>query len=422
MVAVTIACGNPDMSPESSQNQVPTSIPFAGATPTSSISSTPTQALNAPLSPPSEPTAVPVDVEPSSSVGEVSQLVEGLMQTGVEATYREGGPLIRYPTILGVVLLGQGDEVIANVARGLADVDQKNKMFPGTRFPLGAISDLFSVTAILQLHEEGKLNLDAPIGTVITDFPQGDKVSLYHLITHTSGLPHIGDLRFDSDDKSRRATDIALDHLAGRELRYDPGTKLNATGGDSPTPTDYLMVRYVIEQVSGQSYEQYLDEHVFRRAGMANTVIAKADVPVENRALGYTVGGRTDGRAPTQVDQEQVPRSSDDGLIVWSTGEDLFRWYRALINGELVGSELVERMFTPALKLSGNSGHVGYGWTIQRTAFGYTTFQVANLTGYNVEVRTIPDEDLFVVVLTYIEDFFPPRGQISWQLATLALR
>ena len=215
---------------------------------------------------------------------------------------------------------------------------------------------------------------------------------------------------------------MALDLLAGRELRYDPGTKFNTTGGDSPTPTDYLMVRYVIEQVSGLSYEEYLDKYIFQPAGMTNTVIVKAGNAVENGALGYTVEGRIGGRAPTEVDQELVHRASDDGMVVWSTGEDLFRWYPALVNGELVGSELVERTFTPVLKLPGNSGHAGYGWKIRQTAFGYSTLHVANLPGYNVEVRTIPDEDLFVAVFTTIEDFYPPRGQISWKLATLALR
>ena len=344
------------------------------------------------------------------------------MRTGVEVTYRESGPPIRYPTILGVVLIGRGDEIIANVARGLADVDRKNKMSPTSRFPLGAIADLFAVTAVLQLHEKGDLDLDTPIGTIIADFPHGDKVTPHHLISHTSGLPHVSDYQLENDDKNRRATDIALELLEGRGLSYDPGTRFNATGGDSPTLTDYLMVKYLVERVSGQSYEEYLDEHIFQPTGMTNTIIASASTAVENRALGYTVEGRTDGRTPTEVDQELVPRPSDDGLIVWSTGEDLFRWYRALANGELIGPELVERVFTPVLKLPGNSGHAGYGWKIRQTAFGYSTLHVANLPGYNVEVRTIPDEDLFVVVLTSIEDFYPPRGQISWKLATLALR
>ena len=344
------------------------------------------------------------------------------MRSGVEATYREDGPLIRYPTILGVVLLGRGDEIIANTARGLADADRRIKMTPSTRFPLGAIADLFAVTAILQLHEKGKLDLDAPIGTIIADFPHGDKITPHHLVTHTSGLPHIGDYYFDDEGKKRRATDIALDLLEGRGLSYDPGTRFNTTGGDSPTATDYLMVRYVIEKVSGRPYEDHLDEHIFQPAGMTNTVIATAGTAVENRALGYTVEGQTGGRTPTQVDEESVPRPSDDGLIVWSTGEDLYRWYSALINGDLIGPELAERMFTPVLKLPGDSGHAGYGWKIRETAFGYSTLHVANLSGYNIEVRTFPDEDIFVIVFTNIEDFYPPRGQISWRLATLALR
>ena len=344
------------------------------------------------------------------------------MRTGVEVAYRDNGPLIRYPTILGVVLLGQGDEIVANVARGLADADRRIKMSPTARFPLGAIADLFAVTAVLQLHEKGNLDLDAPIGTIIADFPHGDKVTPHHLISHTSGLPHVSDYQFEKDDRNRRATDIALDLLAGRELRYEPGTRFNVTGGDSPTPTDFLMVRHVIEKVSGQSYEEYLDEHIFQPAGMTNTVIAKVGSDIENSALGYTVEGQTGARAPTEVDQELVPRPSDDGLIVWSTGEDLFRWYRALANGDLIEPELVRQMFTPVLKLPGDSGHAGYGWKIRQTTFGYSTLLVANLPGYNVEVRTILDEDLIVVVFTNIEDFYPPRGQISWKLATLVLR
>ncbi len=182
------------------------------------------------------------------------------------------------------------------------------------------------------------------------------------------------------------------------------------------------MARYLIERVSGQSYEEYLDEHIFQPTGMTNTVIATAGAAIENQALGYTVEGRTGGRTPTEVDQELLHQASDDGMVVWSTGEDLFRWYRALANGELIGPELAERMFTPVLKLPGDSGHAGYGWKVRQTAFGYSALHVANLPGYNVEVRTIPDEELFVVVFTSIEDFYPPRGQISWKLATLALR
>ena len=417
-----MACSNSEKLFEPSRDKVPTRTPSSFKARTSSVSPTPTQTPNAALPPPTELPYVPTDIDPSTGVKEVPQLVEELMQTGVEVTYRENGPLVRYPTILGVVVLGQGDEIIANVARGLADVDRKIKMSATTRFPLGAMADLFAVTAILQLHENGKLDLDAPIGTTIAEFPHGDKVTPHHLLSHTSGLPHLSEYQFENNDKNRKATDIAVDLLAGRELRYDPGTRFNTTGGDSPTPTDYLMVRYVIEQASGQSYEEYLVDNIFRPADMANTVIAKADAAVEQRALGYTVEGRTDGRPPTAVDQEQVPRPSDGGLIVWSTGEDLFRWYRALINGDLIGPEMTKRVFTPVLKLAGDSGHAGYGWRIRQTAFGYSTIHVANLPGYNVELRTLPDEDLFVVVFTTIEDFYPPRGQISWMLAKFALR
>ncbi|MYB48252.1 MAG: beta-lactamase family protein, partial [Dehalococcoidia bacterium] len=216
---------------------------------------------------PQGPLTVPTSVDLSSDAEEVPQLVEELMRTGVEVAYRENGPLIRYPTILGVVLLGKGDEIAANVARGLADADRRIKMSPTTRFPLGAIADLFAVTAVLQLHEKGQMALDAPIGTIIADFPHGDKVTTHHLISRTSGLPHISDYQLENDDRNRKAADMALDLLAGRELSYEPGTKFNVTGGDSPTPTDFLMVRYVIEKVSGQSYEEYLDEHIFQPAG-----------------------------------------------------------------------------------------------------------------------------------------------------------
>ena len=420
LVTALSGCGSSNSS--SSNREVPPSTPFPSVAPKSSISTTPTVVPTIAIAPPTVPTVTHTTANPSNEADAIPQLVEELMRTGVKATYRDNGPLVGYPTILGVVLLGRGDQIIANVARGLADVARKTKMSPTNLFPLGAVADLFAVTAILQLHEKGKLDLNAPIGTIIDDFPHGDKVTPHHLISHTSGLPHISDYQFENDDKNRRATDLAIDHLASRELRYDPGTRFNVEGGDSPTPTDYLMVRYVIERVSGQSYEEYLGEHIFQSAGMTKTVIAKVGSEIKSRALGYTVEGQTGARAPTEVDQELVPRQSDDGLIVWSTGEDLFRWYRALANGELIGPELVEQMFTPVLKLPGDSGHAGYGWKIRQTAFGYSTLLVANLPGYNVEVRTISDEDLFVVVLTSIEDFYPPRGQISWKLATLALR
>lgn len=409
LVVVGISCNNSQTSSEKNQNVKATSVSDLVTQSTSVVIHTPSTLSR------TVPTSTPAD--PMSGVDAIAGDVQNLMKDGFDVQYRTDGPTARYPTLNGVVLIGLGDEIIANVAQGAANVDEKVHMVPSTLFPLGRIADLFAATAVLQLHELGKLAVDDPIATVLPDFPHGGKVTPLHLITHTSGLPHLWDWEVQDVDEDGSIADDAAILLSEKTLRYEPGEKFNVEGGDAPVSSDSLMVRYVVEQVSGQSYEDYLSEHIFGPANMNNTAITPADSTVGGLALGYTLNGRT----PVRIDQDAVPELAEDGHIVWSTSEDIFRWYRALKGGKLVRNELVERMFVPVLELANGVENAGLGWRVIETARGDNALLVSNVKGYNVELRAFPDNDLIVVVLTNLEDYYPPWGQLSWKFAVLAM-
>ncbi len=409
LVVVGISCGDSQTSFEKDQN--------VEATPVSDLVTQPSPgALQTPSTlSPVVPTSTPA--EPVSSVDVLAEDIQNSMRNGFDIQYSTGGPSARYPALNGVVLVGLGDEIIANVAQGVANVDEKVRMEPSTLFPLGRIADLFAATDVLQLHELGKLAVDDPLATVLPDFPHGAKVTPLHLITHTSGLPRLWDWEVQDVDEDGSLADDAAILLSEKALRYEPGEKFNVEGGDAPVLSDYLMVRYLVEQVSGQSYEDYLSEHIFGPANMNDTVITSTDSIAGGLALGYTLNGR----APVLTDQAAVPELADHGHIVWSTSEDIFRWYRALREGKLVGNELVERMFGPVVELANGVESAAYGWKVMESARGDNALLVSNLKGYNVELRAFPDNDLIVVVLTNIEDYYPPGGQFSWKFAVLAM-
>ena len=412
-VLVGCGCGSSEPEPTPAYSARPVS-----PVPSEPTLSTPTPTPRASPSPTLEPTP---PSEPTLSFAErVERNVSVVMREGLDVQYRPDGPLTRYPGIMGTILVGLGDDIIFNQSNGMADVEDKVPHTPGTRFPLGRIADLFAATAILQLHERGELDIDEPIGVYVPDFPNGNSITLHHLLTHTSGIPHIWDWEVADSSLKRDVLEEAVDVLKTKKnLKYQPGEKFNWASGDVPTDSDYIMVKYLIERVSGLTFGDYLKDYIFNPAGMSDTVYAAVDANVENRALGYNL---VNMQRLERTDASEIPTLIDGDHVIWSTSEDLFRWYRALVTGDLVGQDLVDRMFTPAMDLIDRGGSAGYGWTINHTSFRQSTWHSVRLAGYNVEIRGFPNADAFIVLLTNLEDYFPPLGQITWAIMSIVAR
>ena len=182
----------------------------------------------------------------------------------------------------GTVLVARNGDVIYAKAFGEANKDHGVPNILETRFNIGSIGKTLTGTAIMQLIEQGKIELEAPVNRYLPEFPHGDRITIHHLLSHTSGLFNYmahPDYRF----QMARLRDIGdfLPLIYDQKLRFEnPGSEFSYSN------SGIVVLGAVIEKISGLSYEAYLQKHILDPAGMTDTGINFWDEVVPNRASG----------------------------------------------------------------------------------------------------------------------------------------
>lgn len=297
------------------------------------------------------------------------------------------------------VLVMRGDSVILRAAYGLADVDSAVRATPETNYRLASVSKQFTAMAILQLVADGRLALDDSVSTRLTGFPAYARgVTIRHLLTHTSGLHDYED--FVADSQVRQVSDAdAYDLVRTRaeSLYFSPGSAWRYSN------TGYALLALLVERATGQRYADVQRERIFTPLGMANTVAYEAGrSTVAHRAYGHQVRGDTVRR----TDQSNTSAVLGDGGI-YSSIDDLTRWYRALDAGRLIPDTLWREATTPFVLSDGTPTTYGFGWFIEPFE-GTTRWRHHGETrGFTNIVYRFPAQQLTIVVLTNRSDAAP---------------
>jgi CubicO group peptidase (beta-lactamase class C family) len=258
----------------------------------------------------------------------------------------------------GAVLLAKGDKILFEHAYGLADhaFNAPNKV--DTKFNLGSMGKMFTGVAILQLVQEGKLSLEAKLIDVVPDYPDRDiarKITIHQLLTHTSGLGDMFNERFEATPREQLVTIQAyLPLFTGKPLLFEPGTRWQYSNAG------YIVLGLVIEKVSGQSYYDYVREHIFKLAGMGNTDNYEPHDDVSNLALGYTTAR---GAPPGARRITNAPMRGASAGGGYSTVEDLLRFSRALQGLKLLNKEYTDLDMTG--KIASGRGTSKYAFGMQ---------------------------------------------------------
>jgi CubicO group peptidase (beta-lactamase class C family) len=242
----------------------------------------------------------------------------------------------------GVVLVARDDHIVFEHAYGLASKRFKVPNRIDTRFNLGSVNKAITKTAILQLMAQGRVDLDATIATYLPDYPQatGTKITVRHLLTHTSGLGEIftPEFRRASKDQFREPRDF-FPLFINAPLKFEPGK------GNSYSNAGYVVLGAIVESVCRCRYYDHVKEHIYAPAGMVDTDALEADAPVENVAEGYQrvsgASGQTDWRNNQYVDA--IKGSPAGGA--YSTAHDLLRFVQALKRGVLLPASLAGTVF-----------------------------------------------------------------------------
>ncbi|MCB0589387.1 MAG: beta-lactamase family protein, partial [Phaeodactylibacter sp.] len=256
----------------------------------------------------------------------------------------------------GTVLVARGEEVLFTRACGEASkrFHVPNKL--DTRFNLGSMNKMFTATAVMQLVDKGKVALEDPISKFIDEswLPKSitDRVTVHHLLTHTSGLgSYFNDTYWNGSRELYRSVEDFKPLVQGDTLRFEPGERFGYSN------TGMLLLGVVIQEASGQDYFDYIRENIYLPAGMANTDCFEMDYPVENLAIGYIPAPDSPWKWENNLYKHVIKGGPAGGGF--STVEDLFRFARALRSGKLVSQTALEKMWTA------HTSRYGYGFSVE---------------------------------------------------------
>lgn len=263
------------------------------------------------------------------------------------------------PPHIGVCVLGiDHGAVVFNHAYGFADVESSTPCTPLTNFRLASVSKQFTAAAVLLLADRGKLSLDDTLDDYFPGFPgYGHQITVKHLLTHTSGLPHYEELIPKGTTLQLDDFDVLQILMDTKEPRFKPGEKFEYSN------SGYTLLGLIVEVAARQPFHEFMLTEIFRPLGMKNSVLYQRGLnEVPNRAFGHE---RKDNKW-IRADQSLTSAVRGDGGV-YSSLEDFQKWLAALDAKKiLLSNESYAEMFTPQVLTDRGGSHYGYGWFIDK--------------------------------------------------------
>jgi D-alanyl-D-alanine carboxypeptidase len=309
----------------------------------------------------------------------------------------------------GAVLVAKDGKPVFTAAYGMADREKKIPNRLDTQFRIGSMNKMFTAVSVLQLVQAGKIKLTDPLGKYLADYPNKDvasKVTIHHLLTHTGGTGDFFGPEFDKHRLELRTLQDYVKLFGQRGLEFEPGSKWDYSN------YGFLLLGVLIERVSGQSYYDYVTEHVYKPAGMTLTASLAEDQVVPSRSVGYThrrPRGARDGAAAEEwrPNTDTLPYRGTSAGGGYSTVEDLLRFANALESHKLLDAEHTELLVTGKVDTGGGEKYAyGFG---ERSFGGIHCFgHGGGAPGMNGDLEICPGPGYVLAVLS---NFDPPVAQ-----------
>lgn len=304
----------------------------------------------------------------------------------------------KYGQFNGSVLVADNGKVLYEKGFGLANMEWNIPNTPDTKFRLGSITKQFTATLILQLVEQGKIKLDGKLIDYLPDYRKdtGSKVTVHHLLSHTSGIPSYTSLPgfFENVSRNPFTVDDFIKKYASGDLEFEPGSKFAYDN------SGYFLLGAIIEKITGKPYEQVLKENIFDPVGMKNSGYDHWGTIINKRATGYSKTARGYQTAP-YLDMS-IPYAAGS---LYSTVEDLYLWDQALYGEKILSAKSKELMFKP------NLNNYGYGFVITKATLAPPTkLQVpviqhnGGINGFNTGIVRMTADKRLIVLLDNAED------------------
>lgn len=309
--------------------------------------------------------------------------------TGQEAARLDAvvRPFTENGRFMGSVLVARGDEAVLSKGYGKANIEWDVPNDHSTKFRIGSITKQFTAALILLLEQEGKLSIQDRISRHVPNAPAAWKdITLFHLLTHTSGIANFTALPDYRVRQVQPATPAdQLERLRDEPLDFEPGSNYRYSN------SGYLMLGHVIELVTGRPYAEVLQERILGPVGMTSSGYDSNAAILPNRASGYAPG--PDGPRNAPFVHMTVPHAAG---ALYSTTGDLHRWMRALFGGRVLSADSLRKMTTV------NRNNYGLGLTVRDADGRRLIGHGGSINGFNAFAGYYPDAEVTVVVLANV--------------------
>jgi CubicO group peptidase (beta-lactamase class C family) len=304
---------------------------------------------------------------------------------------------------MGSVLVARGSDVLLDKGYGFANLEWNVPNGPSSKYRLGSVTKQFTAACVMLLEERGKLKVEDPVKKYMPDAPAAwDRITIFNLLTHTSGIPN-----FTSFPEYRKLQPFAktpeelVAIFRDKPLDFQPGEKWSYSN------SGYVLLGYLIEKITGEPYAKFVQENIFTPLGMKDSGYDSNAATIPHRASGYTPSAR--GIENAGYINMTIPHAAG---ALYSTTDDLLRWYQGLFGGKLLSPASLTKMTTPF------KSDYAFGLSVE-TQFGHKLIgHGGGIEGFNTFIAYDPDEKLTYVALANLNGGAPQ--QIVHQLNAVA--
>jgi CubicO group peptidase (beta-lactamase class C family) len=295
---------------------------------------------------------------------------------------------------MGSVLIARAGEVLLNQSYGMANLEHGVPNSHQTKFRIGSVTKPFTAMAILKLQEQGLLNVRDSISNYIPDYPNGDRITVHQLLTHTAGIRNfIGSAAAEDKQHLKVTIDELISWFSDKPLYFTPGDRYQYTN------SGYILLAKIIEVASNISYADYLRYQILEPAGMMDSGYDRDELILSHRASGYII---------TETGYQNAPfwdMSQPSGAgAMYSTTEDLYKLDRVLHTDKLLNENSKQVMFSPTVRmgLGEPKDYYGYGWAIDSHFGRDRQRHYGSIYGFRAIISRYPAEQMVVIALSNV--------------------
>jgi CubicO group peptidase (beta-lactamase class C family) len=291
----------------------------------------------------------------------------------------------------GAVLIAKNEDVLLSKGYGLADREWDIPNTPQTKFLIGSVTKQFTAMGILLLQEQGKLTIQDPLCMYITDCPDAWKdITIFHLLTHTSGIPDYinGVPGFPTTQRQKTSPQQLIFGFKEKALSFKPGSHWSYSN------SGYVLLGFIINKVSNHQYPVFLNEAIFEPLELTNTSYAFDAKVVKQFAKGYI-------SPTTKADIFDISEFYAAGGL-YSTVEDLHRWNQLLFGGKVVKAETLDAMFKAVVSTGQSAPFDQYVFGLSvTTEQGHPIyFHPGGAPGFAAVMAYLPEEKMSIIILS----------------------